>query len=217
MKFSLPKFLRLGIWLLLSLVLFVFGTNIWVVQSTKDHIYDVNLAPINDVALVLGTSKRTSDGTPNRYFRERMETAATLYSNDRIKHILVSGDNRSKYYNEPRDMLQALGDLNIPERDISLDFAGLRTLDSVVRCKEVFNQEQVTIVTQEFHCYRSLFIAHFFGMNAVAVSADDGGPIGNSLALREVLARTFAVIDLYVLQREPKYLGEEINLPKAAD
>lgn len=213
MKITPRKLLRLGIWIAITLFLFILGTNIWVVQSTKNFIYNPSNAPVNDVALVLGTSKRTSAGNPNRFFAERMETAATLHSNHKIKHILVSGDNRSRYYNEPRDMLQALGDLNIPEEDVSLDFAGLRTLDSVIRCKEVFGQDEVTIVTQEFHCYRSLFIARYFEMEAIAVSADDGGPVGNLLALREVLARTMAVMDIYVFQREPKFLGEEVVLP----
>ncbi|WP_421765377.1 SanA/YdcF family protein [Ekhidna sp.] len=213
MKISLAKFLRLGVWLSITLILFVLGTNIWVVQSTKSSIYTIDTVPLNNVALVLGTSKRTVEGKPNRFFVERMNTAASLHLDQKIKHIIVSGDNRTKYYNEPRDMLQALGDLDIPEEDISLDFAGLRTLDSVVRCTEVFGQNKVTIVTQEFHCYRSLFIAQYFEMEAVAVSADNGGPIGNALALREVLARTMAVLDLYVLQRKPKYLGEEIILP----
>ncbi|MEO9484673.1 MAG: ElyC/SanA/YdcF family protein [Ekhidna sp.] len=207
------KLIRIIIGLGISLFLFVLGSNIWVVQSTKSYIYDASDVPDNAVALVLGTSKKTTEGKPNRFFVERMNTAATLHSLDKVKHILVSGDNRTKYYNEPRDMLQALGDLNIPEEDISLDFAGLRTLDSVVRCNEVFGQNEVTIVTQEFHCYRSLFIARYFGMEAIAVSADDGGPIGNMLALREVLARTVAVLDLYILQRKPKYLGEKIKLP----
>lgn len=210
---NMRKLIRVSLWFVLSLFLFILGTNIWVVQSTKNYIHKVEDAPENNVALVLGTSKRTSEGNPNRFFEERMNTAANLHAKSKIKHILVSGDNRTKYYNEPRDMLLALGDLNIPEEDISLDFAGLRTLDSVVRCNEVFGQNKVTIVTQEFHCYRSLFIARYFKMDAVAVSADDGGPIGNSLALREILARTVAVLDLYILQRKPKYLGEEIKLP----
>lgn len=213
MKKRLKKVVRFILWSGLSLFLFILGTNIWVVQSTKSSIYQTSNAPLNDVALVLGTSKRTSKGRPNRFFKERMHTAAKLHSIKKIKHILVSGDNRTKYYNEPRDMLHALGDLNIPEEDISLDFAGLRTLDSVVRCREVFGQNSVTIVTQEFHCYRSLFIANYLGMEAIAVSADDGGPIGNTLAIREVLARTVAVLDLYVFQRKPKFLGEEIELP----
>lgn len=210
---SIRKLLKLGLWIGVSFLLFILATNIWVVQSTKRFIYTISDTPVNDVALVLGTSKKTSEGRPNRFFVERMNTAARLHSINKVKHILVSGDNRTKYYNEPRDMLQALGDLNIPEEDISLDFAGLRTLDSVVRCNEVFGQSEVTIVTQEFHCYRSLFIARHLGMDAIAVSADDGGPIGNTLALREVLARTVAVLDLYVFQRKPKYLGEEVVLP----
>lgn len=206
------KVTKATIWTFISLILFILITNIWVVTSTKDQIYTLDRAPYNDVALVLGTSKRTSSGGKNRFFAERMNTAAALHTNNTVKHILVSGDNGSKYYNEPRDMLKALGDLNIPDTVVSLDFAGFRTFDSVVRSKEVFGQDKITIVTQEFHCYRSLFIANYFGIEAIAVSADDGGPVGNSLAIREILARTFAVLDLYVFQKEPKFLGEEVEL-----
>ncbi len=193
------------------MIVFVLITNLWVVNSTEDQIYLSDI-PANDVALILGTSKNTSDGQPNRFFKERMNAAAKLYEERKVKHILVSGDNRTEYYNEPRDMLQALGNLNVPEEDISLDFAGFRTLDSVVRSKEVFGQETITIVTQEFHCYRSLFIANHFGINAVAFSADDGGSIGLNMAFREVLARSYAVADLFIFQRQPKFLGEEIEL-----
>ena len=87
--------LRLGIGMLLTLGLFVLGTNMWVVQSTKQYIFTEEEVPLNDVALVLGTSKRTADGNPNRFFMERMETAADLHANHKIKHILVSGDNRT--------------------------------------------------------------------------------------------------------------------------
>ena len=197
---------------MITLVLFVFFTNLWVIYASKDRIYAIEDATPNDVALVLGTSKRTSSGGENRFFKERMTTAAALHKNGVIKHILVSGDNGSNYYNEPIDMLNALGDLNIPDSAVSLDYAGFRTLDSVVRSKEVFGQQKLTIITQQFHCYRSLFIADFFGIEAVAVSADDGGPIGNSLAFREVIARTVAVLDLYVFQRKPRFLGEKVEL-----
>lgn len=208
----IKKIAKVFAWFVFSILSFVFVTNLWVIQSSKSKIYSLTDAKKNDVALVLGTSKRTSSGGENRFFKERMSTAASLHEQGSIKHILVSGDNGSKYYNEPIDMLNALGDLNIPDTVVSLDYAGFRTLDSVVRSKEVFGQNQLTIITQEFHCYRSLFIADFFGIEAVAVSADDGGPIGMTLATREVLARTMAVLDLYVLQRKPKYLGEKVEL-----
>lgn len=193
--------------------IFILITNLWVVQSTKDQIhFDINV-PTNKVALVLGTSKNTNNGLPNRFFKERIRAASTLYKLNKISHILVSGDNSSQYYNEPRDMLQALGDLNVPEEDISLDFAGFRTLDSIMRSKAIFGQDSITIITQRFHCYRSLFIANHFGITAVAIPADKDNQIGLNLAIREILARTFAVVDIYLLQRKPRFLGEKITLP----
>ncbi|MEM0939439.1 MAG: ElyC/SanA/YdcF family protein [Bacteroidota bacterium] len=198
--------------MVLTIFLFILGTNIWIIHIAKNNIYDLSNVPFNEVALVLGTSKLTSSGKENRFFKERMYTVAALHRQGSIRHILLSGDNGSKYYNEPVDMLNALNELEISDTVVSLDYAGFRTLDSVVRSKEVFGQESITIVTQEFHCYRSLFIAKYFGINAVAVSADDGGPIGNLLAIREVFARTMSVLDLYILQRKPRYLGERIEL-----
>lgn len=201
----MKKLLKGIFWIGILGFLFVLITNIWVVLSTSDVIYTLENVPDNEVALVLGTSKRTSAGNPNRFFVERMNTAAQLHKQNSVSKLLVSGDNGTKYYNEPRDMYKALDELDVPHDDIKLDFAGFRTLDSVVRAKEVFGNNSITIVTQEFHCYRSLFIAQHYDIDAIAVSADDGGPIGNSLALREVLARTFAVLDLYVFKREPKF------------
>ena len=209
MLLTITRFLKLSLWIAVWLCLFVLGANIWMVSSTKDHIYHVaEDVPASKVALVLGTSKRTSSGGQNRFFAERMSTAAQLYHLGVVRHILVSGDNSTRFYNEPMDMLNALGELNIPDSCVSLDYAGFRTLDSIIRSKEVFGAKAITIVTQQFHCYRSLFIAHHFGIEAYAVSADNGGPIGSALAIREVLARAVAVLDLYVFRREPKFLGE---------
>ncbi len=203
---------KIVFWGLISVALFILITNVWIISTTSSQIYNEDDIPNNDVALVLGTSKKTNDGRPNLFFVERMSAAADLYEKQRIKHLLVSGDNSSKYYNEPRDMLKALGDLSVPASDISLDYAGFRTLDSVVRSKEVFGQKSITIVTQKFHCYRSLFIANKFGINAVAFAADRESAIGMNLAFREVLARAYAVVDLYIFQKQPKFLGEEIRL-----
>ena len=208
-------FLRIakaGLFALILVLAFIFITNIWVNYSTNDAIYSVQSIDRNNVALVFGTSKRTVGGGENRFFKERMATAASLFEAGKVRHILVSGDNSSQYYNEPRDMLKALGELNVPDSAITLDFAGFRTLDSVVRSKEVFGQDSIILITQKFHCYRALFIANHYGMHAKAVSSDDGGAIGNMLAVREVMARMVAVLDLYVFQRKPKFLGDEERL-----
>lgn len=54
-----------------------------------------------------------------------------------------------------KDLIKA----GIPASRIVMDFAGFRTLDSVVRTKEVFGTDGFTIITQRFHCERAVFIA----------------------------------------------------------
>ncbi|WP_245986485.1 SanA/YdcF family protein [Marinoscillum furvescens] len=191
----------------------ILSINFWIVSSTQDQIYyQTESVPPKRVALLLGTSKRTTKGGTNKYFAERIAAAADLYHRGVISHIIVSGDNNTVYYNEPRDMLKALSEKGVPQEDITMDYAGFRTLDSVVRCKLVFGQNEVMIITQDFHCYRALFIANHYQMNAVAFSADNKDQLPWTLALREVLARTNSVLDLYVFDKKPKFLGEGEDL-----
>jgi SanA protein len=110
-------------------------------------------------------------------------------------------------------MKKALLAEGIPAEKITLDYAGFRTFDSVVRSKKIFGQDTLTIITQDFHCYRALFISDFYGMHAVAF-ATGGIPEGHSYwtYFRENLARCKAVIDLYILRKKPRFLVEEIKI-----
>jgi SanA protein len=210
MKF-LKRVARLGLILGVVAILFLATTNFWVVKSTESEVLtDYKLLPDSGVALVLGTSHRMIDGSPNPFFHNRMATAAELYKEGKIIHFIVSGDNRTKYYNEPAEMQKALIKLGVPSEAITLDYAGLRTLDSVVRCKEIFGQSKIIIITQPFHSYRALFISNYYEVNAVALVAEE--PAQESaprVYLREYLARTKAVLDLYVLGTAPRHLGEK--------
>ncbi len=198
--------------LLLCALLLVAVLNLWVVQSTKSRVYTrtENIPPY-PVGLVPGTSHRLSSGSPNTYFHERMDAAAALYQAGKVKHLIVSGDNRSRYYNEPLEMKKALLARNVPASAITLDYAGLRTLDSIVRSKKVFGQQRLVIITQPFHAYRALFICRFEGIDAVALAA--GQEKWNWVAWREYLARAMAVFDLYIFKTQPRYLGEPVVLP----
>jgi SanA protein len=162
------------------------------------------------VALVLGTSHRSVGGGPNPFFEYRIKTAAELYKLGKIDHFILSGDNRTIFYNEPNEMKKALIKAGVPATAITLDFAGLRTLDSVVRSKEIFGQNKITIITQSFHSYRALFISDYYNIDAVAMVAEDP-QIDRTfkVLLREYLARTVAVLDLYVFKTAPKHLGEK--------
>ena len=208
------KWLTRGAIVFLLLFLFIWACNYWVEKSTVHQVYNsIDKLPKNEVALVLGTSKYTVKGYQNPYFYYRIEAAVKLYQTKKIKHLIVSGDNRFKNYNEPKEMQQALEKRGIPTSAITLDYAGFRTLDSVVRSKEVFGQKRITIVSQKFHNQRALFIANHRNIEAIAYNAQDIGlRFGLKTMLREYLARCKAILDIIILNKQPKFLGEKINI-----
>jgi SanA protein len=208
------KVRRILFLLILALFLSIFVVNVWVVKSTEKKVYsDSSSLPEKRVALVLGTSHRTVKGKPNPFFEKRMETAAHLYHEGKVSHFILSGDNRTQYYNEPMTMKRALVSKGVPENVITLDYAGLRTLDSIVRSKAVFGQEKIIIITQPFHCYRALFISDFYDIDAIAMeAAEPDFEETPSVRIREYFARAKAVLDLYILQTSPRFLGQKEEL-----
>ncbi len=193
------------------LLIFVIASNSWVIISTQSQVFkDAQQLQTSGVALVLGTSHRLINGVPNPFFQNRIATAAELYRNGKAVHFILSGDNRSRYYNEPMEMKKALMKQDVPASAITLDYAGLRTLDSIVRCKEIFGQIKIIIITQPFHSYRALFISNYYHMDAVAlVAKEPTQQISTQVYFREYLARTKAILDLYVLGTEPRHLGDK--------
>jgi SanA protein len=169
--------------------------------------------PHNRVGLVLGTSNRLRNGSPNPFFNYRIAAAVRLYRQKKIDYLVVSGDNSQKNYNEPEMMKTALVKKGVPASRIYMDYAGLRTLDSVVRCRKIFGQSRFTIISQAFHNQRALFIAQHYGLDAVGFNAEDvTGRNGLKVQMREMLARVKVFLDLYLLNKQPKYLGEEVEI-----
>lgn len=183
--------------------------NLWIIGSNKKYLYDnVQDIPANDVGLVLGTSKRVSSGNKNLYFTYRIKAAQQLFKAGKIKHILVSGDNRFHNYNEPRDLYQALVAAGVPESCITMDYAGFRTLDSVVRSKEVFQQNKITVISQEFHNSRAALVGRHYGIDVIAFNAKAPKRFDKPI-YREYLARPKAMLDLYIFRTPPKFLGKK--------
>jgi SanA protein len=186
----------------------------WVKLQTENRLYsDINQVPTQKIALLLGTVKRLKNGYINRYFQYRIDAAVQLYHAGKITHIIASGSNQTKQYNEPLDMKKALIAGGVPVEAITLDYAGFRTLDSVVRCKEIFSQDKVMIISQAFHNERAIFISDYYGIEAIAFNAQDV-PMRDDLKtpIREYLARFKAVLDLYILKTSPKFLGEKVEI-----
>ncbi|MEJ0055397.1 MAG: ElyC/SanA/YdcF family protein [Bacteroidota bacterium] len=205
------KVWRAGLYSLGLLSVLLLIGNWWVVESTEKKVFSsYSEVPVNKVGLVLGTSSRLSDGTPNPFFDNRMKTAADLYKIGKISHIIVSGDNRTVFYNEPIEMKRALMKLGVPNSAITLDYAGLRTLDSVIRSKEIFGQDHITIITQPFHSYRAIFISDYFNIDAVALVVRERQQEPTvKVYVREYFARAKAILDLYILKTAPRHLGEK--------
>ncbi len=207
MNFS--RVLKIGALTCTAVLAILMAINFWIVNSTVHKIHHSSeFVPRDRVALILGTSKRTIEGHSNMYFDQRIDAAVKLFRSGHIRKIIVSGDNRTQFYNEPRDMLNALLEKGIPEETIVLDPGGISTLDSVVRSRWVYGSEKILIITQDFHCYRALFIADHFGIDAEAYSADKKSKLSSTLATREVLARIKAVFDLYISKETPQYAIE---------
>ena len=204
------------LWISAVLLVFILFTNIWIIVSTQKQVYEsdgLSLADSTETTLlVLGTSHKTMAGDDNLFFKERIMTANMLYNLGFVDRMILSGDHIAKYYNEPSVMRRNLVELGVPDSILIADDGGARTLDSVVRCKQVFNVNDVIIVTQRFHAYRALFISNYYDLPAIVVVTN---PVESSnkfrVRVREVLARPLAVLDLYVFHSKPQYKTAIIN------
>ena len=195
-------------------VLAAVSCNLYITHNAKNRTCDsVKDVPYNKVGLLLGTSRTTKYGRENQYFTHRVQAAAELYFTGKISYILISGDNHVVGYNEPEDIKNALMAVGIPENVIYLDYAGFRTLDSVVRAKKIFGQNSITIISQKWHNERAIFLADCTDVKAVAYNAKDvmrkRSYVKNHA--REIMARGKAVLDV-VFHKNPKFLGEEIQI-----
>lgn len=209
---------RRRVWLAVSAVAaigFVFACEWWIERSAGGRCFDaVERVPEAPVAVVLGTSARLADGRANLFFLPRMEAAAALFKAGRVKALIVSGDNGTQGYDEPTDMKRVLMQMGVPAEKVVCDYAGFRTLDSVVRAKQVFGQQRMIFVSQRFHNARAIYLAQAFGIEAFGMDAKNV-PVALSLKtfLREKLACVKAVLDVNVLGTQPRFLGEKVSVP----
>ncbi len=192
-------------------IIIVLGINLFVKNSVKDKIVDENSLDKNyDAILVLGAGLR--NGKPSPVLKDRLDMAYKLYEDGYSEKIIVSGDHGKKYYDEVNVMKNYLLDKGIDSNNIFMDHAGFSTYDSVYRAKEIFLANKIIIVTQQFHLYRSLYIAKQLKLDAVGVSAtlrDYSGSV--KFEIREILARDKDFVKS-IFKPEPKYLGNTISV-----
>lgn len=213
MKVLKTIIIRSSLLLLLMALLALINYQLISWLSSDRNSYELSEVPKKKVALVFGTSPKLKNGRHNLYFDYRMEAVARLWQDSKIEYILVSGDNSHQSFDEPTAMKEALIRLGIPAERIYLDYAGFRTLDSMVRAKKVFGQRDLIIVSQQFHLERALMLARFYDIEAFGYNATDVELyFGFRTKFRELLARIKLWVDL-LLGVDPKFLGEAVAIP----
>lgn len=200
--------MSLGALSLLAMLLFA-GANLWMLAETRGRI-DPTLAECRPerVAIVFGTSHWTRSGARNPHFEGRMQAASRLFLDGRVTHLLLSGDNSTRYYNEPVTMWRDLRGRRVPDAAMTLDYAGFSTFDTLSRARDVFAVDRALLVTQSWHLPRALFIARALGLEARGCAAPERASEGTLwLRAREWVARVATLGDLYLWGRRPHFLG----------
>ena len=191
---------------LLAVSLLILYANGQVARSARFVYADASQLPEQECALLLGTARIVQGKYLNEYFQSRIEAVVELYRRGKVRRIIVSGDNSRKDYDETTDMKAALVELGIPEKDILMDYAGFRTLDSVLRARNLFGYSKYVIVSQQFHCERAVFLARAHGMEPVGFAAREVSPrFRFKRYIREPLARFKAWLDIYILHTRPHF------------
>ena len=155
------------------------GSIAWVQLSEADREVSLVDAPHTDIAMVLGAGLEPS-GRPSLYLRRRLDAGQELLDADKVGAILLTGDGTSAGHDETAAMRDYLVQAGVDARDLVIDPEGLDTRDSCIRAHDVYGYQSATVVTQDYHLPRALFLCAHAGIGAygVAVSSSDASQIG---------------------------------------
>ena len=191
------------LWIILSLILLciavVVGCQLIVLNAAKGRTYsDVDQIPHREVGLLLGTTPLGRSGLPNQFFLRRIDAAVAMYEAGKVDRIIISGAKRGEDYDETEAMRQALVSRGVPDSILVLDGEGFSTIASIKRAKDVFEAYTLTLISQQFHNERALFMARHNGMDAIAYNAANTSSRKWKIIMagRECLSRVKAVFEV---------------------
>ena len=224
-KKKLPKSkkIRIAVFSILALcvvsVVALFAINAYVKGHTKDMIITSDeAAKLDDVSCIVVLGCQVwDDGTPSAILNDRLTRAIELYDLGAAPKIIMSGDHGRIEYDEVNAMKQFAIDSGVPSEDIFMDHAGFSTYETMYRAKEIFDADKIIVVTQDYHLYRSLYIAEKLGLQAYGVSSDYVTYSGQSMReFREILARNKDFLKC-IFKPKPTFLGDVIPVSGNGD
>lgn len=195
------KSVRVLILIALFLALLVFINRAVVVGTTAD--FERNMTDIAEEAawVSLGSSEDYDaiivlgagvdrDRNPSPILKSRLDKALEIWKTGIARTILVTGDHRPGEYDEVDVMWEYLVVAGVPEEKIVRDYAGFSTYESMYRTANEFQIHRGIVVTQQYHLYRSMYIAQSFDAEVIGVAAENKGNFIGRLyrTIREVAA-----------------------------
>jgi len=207
----LKKYFKIALYLLIIGLVAVVSVNYYVKSSTKKNIhYSLKRFPKNDVGIIFGAG--INGDQPSKYLKDRLDAGILLYKAKRINKILLSGDNGREEYDELTVMKNYCFRNGVDTTKIFIDYAGFDTYSTMYRAKHIFKIKKATLISQEYHLNRAIYIGQKLGIKSVGYSANKGEYRGYKyVTFREYLSIFKSFFDV-LRNREPRFLGKPINI-----
>ena len=199
-------------------VILVLSINFYVIGTVKEKmIKDDDYSSLKNMDCILILGAGIWGDSPSPMLQDRLDEGIKLYNEGVAPKIIMSGDHGREGYDEVNIMKEYAINKGIPSEDIFMDHAGFSTYESIYRAKEIFDADNIVIVTQEYHLYRALYIADKLDINAYGINSDPRQYSGQLFReIREILARNKDFINC-IIKPKPTYLGESIPVSGDGD
>lgn len=214
----MKKMIKILLVIFIVVIAIVFIINFFVRATTKKQILTENEAgKLEDIDCIVVLGAGIWGDKPSPMLEDRLLQAISLYKNNVSTKIIMSGDHGRKEYDEVNTMKDFAIEKGVPSENIFMDHAGFSSYESIYRAKEIFKAKKIVIVTQEYHLYRSLYIANQLGLEAYGVASDPRQYVGATYReFREILARNKDFVKC-IFKPKPTYLGETIPVSGSGD
>ncbi|EJG01792.1 SanA/YdcF family protein [Flavobacterium sp. F52] len=206
----MKKYFKIALYLAIIGLIAVVSVNYYVKSSTKTKIYySAKKFPKNDVGIIFGAG--INGNQPSKYLKDRLDAGIMLWKAKRINKILLSGDNGRDEYDELTVMKNYCYNHGVDTTKIFIDYAGFDTYSTMYRAKHIFKIKKATLISQEYHLNRAIYIGQKLGIKSSGYSANRGEYLGyNYVRFREYGSIFKSFFDV-LRNREPRFLGGEIN------
>lgn len=207
----MKKYFKIALYLAIIGLIAIVSVNYYVKSSTKKNIHhSLRRFPKNDVGIIFGAGIRGDQ--PSKYLKDRLDAGILLWKAKRINKILLSGDNGREEYDELTVMKKYCFNHGVDTTKIFIDYAGFDTYSTMYRAKHIFKIKKATLISQEYHLNRAIYIGQKLGIKSVGYSANKGAYSGyNYVRFREYGSVFKSFLDVF-RNREPHFLGNPIDI-----